>query len=95
MGEGALLFVPRSLSHGSKTIIFLPFHGTFFFSRGGCGAGDGSKAGPSFSGGGGGLALTGVAPSSPEATFPISPDMLGAPISEKSACVKVSVLVFL
>lgn len=103
--------MPRSLSRGSNTIIFLPFHGTFFFRRGGAGAGDGVDATfgivwaakadalhSCFGGGGGGLSSNGEdeASFSPaEAALPIVSDMLGRTGSEKSSCFNVSVLCFL
>src|SRR5262249_44698799 len=41
---GALPFCPRSSSHGNRTKIFLPLHGTFFF-RGAAGSGEGAIVG--------------------------------------------------
>jgi hypothetical protein len=45
MGIGALPFCPRSLSQGSKTMMFLPLNGTFFLTRGESGVGGSEEAG--------------------------------------------------
>lgn len=101
---GAFPFCPRSSSHGNSTKMFLPFHGTFFFKRGGAGAGEGTGATPcvgnnaalhSSFGGGGGCSSPGDVKGSlspAEAAFPIISDMLGRAESGKCSCFKVSVL---